>query len=219
MGAHRNPATGRSTRRTALALAFAVTGLAVTGTGVYAALNAQATAIQSIASGTLSLTMANNGAGFSTSISGLAPGDVVNRYVNLTNGGTLPALGLTLKAADSSASPLDNSFNTGTAGLEVTVTQCNGGVWSPTTGLCGGTTSVLLASTPMATVISTAQTLLGATTAVAVGAVTNIQVSVALAGTETTTNGTPPANTIQGDTANITWTFDEQQRAAATTNS
>lgn len=36
---------------------------------------------------------------------------------------------------------------------------------------------------------------------------------------ETTVNGTLPANTIQGLSTNLTYTFTETQRAATTTNS
>lgn len=55
---------------------------------------------------------------------------------------------------------------------------------------------------------------------IARGAVTNLQVSVRLPDqTETTVNGALPNSTIQGKTANLTYTFTETQRSAATTNS
>jgi len=80
----------RGNRRTTLAALVAVGGLILTAGGVYAGLNAVATNTtpQTVTSGTLKLTMANDGVGFSQNISDVAPGDVVNRFVDLTNGGT-----------------------------------------------------------------------------------------------------------------------------------
>ena len=93
----------RRNRRTAVGVAFALVGVAVTGAGVYAALSATAfnTSAQSVTSGTLKLVLADNGNGFSTGILLLAPGDVVNRYVDLTNSGTLDGKNITFKAVDS----------------------------------------------------------------------------------------------------------------------
>src|SRR5690349_6621073 len=122
--------TGRKSRRTAAAFLFAGIGLAVTGLGVYAGLNAVATGTQSVTSGTLKLTMADNGVGFSSSVSNMAPGDVVNRYVDVTNGGTLAGQALTLAVADSTPTLLSTDA---TKGLHVVVTQCTSGVWTAAT--------------------------------------------------------------------------------------
>src|SRR5438874_5315420 len=98
----------RGNRRTTLAVAVALGGLILTAGGVYAGLNAVATNTtpQTVTSGTLKLTMANNGAGFSQSITDVAPGDVVNRFVDLTNGGTLDAQNLTLTVSDATPTKL-----------------------------------------------------------------------------------------------------------------
>lgn len=57
--------------------------------------------------------------------------------------------------------------------------------------------------------------------AVPAGAVQNLQVSLTLPDqTETTVNGrVPAANTVQGLSTAITWTFSESQRTGATTSS
>ena len=83
-------ATARIAGRPLLAATVAATGLALTTTGVYAALNATAfnSTAQAAGSGTLRLTLADNGAGFVQAVGNLAPGDVVNRHVSLTNAGT-----------------------------------------------------------------------------------------------------------------------------------
>ncbi|MEY3169680.1 MAG: hypothetical protein RL421_923, partial [Actinomycetota bacterium] len=64
---------------------------AIAGQSVIASLNATAfnTTAQTINSGTMKLELANNGNGFSQSIANLVPGDVVNRYVTLTNSGSI----------------------------------------------------------------------------------------------------------------------------------
>jgi hypothetical protein len=52
------------------------------------------------------------------------------------------------------------------------------------------------------------------------GTVLHLQISLTLPNqTETTVNGNLPANTIQGLSAALTWTFNEAQRTATTTHS
>ncbi len=222
----------RKRGRTVVAASFAVAGLAITGAGVYAGLNATATntTAQTVDSGTLKLTMANNGAGFGQIVAKLAPGDTVNRYVDLSNSGTLAAQALSLRVADTVDSKLTTDA---TNGLRVTVNRCadsattTGAAWDPATGNCvakllsdgitatTGVVSALATAVPLATLQTTASTLVSG----AVDASYKLQMSLVLPDqNETTVNGTVPAG-IQGLTASLTWTFDEQQRAAATTNS
>jgi spore coat-associated protein N len=210
----------RRLARTPLALTAAVTsvGLALTGVGVYAALSATATSTsQTITSGTLSLTMAaeSGSAGFTSAISNLAPGDTVNRFVDLTSGGTLPGQALTLGVTDGTPTRLSTDS---TNGLQVTVSGCTV-AWNTTTGACSGSTNTVLASTPLATLTGSASTLVSG--AVASGTVYHLKVGVYLPSllNDVTTNGTPIANTLQGLSASLTWTFTEAQRTATTTNS
>ena len=200
--------------RITVASAVAIAGLTLTGMAVFAGLNADATntTAQSIDSGTLSLTYADNGAGFTSVVGKLAPGDVVNRYVDLTNGGTLAGKSLTLTASAATSNKLTNDA---TNGLQVTVTECTGGTWDAATGVCSGTTS-----TPMSGAFSTLATApLALVSNVGVNAVMHFQVSMQLPDqNETVTNGNLPAATIQGLTADITWTFDELQRTPTTTD-
>lgn len=200
--------------RLAAAGAVGAVGLSLTGAGVYAALTAQATntTAEAVSSGTLSLTMADSGAGFSQAISNLAPGDVVNRYVALANTGTIAAKDLTLGVADSVDSKLTTDA---TNGLKVTVTACSV-AWVPATGICAGTPTVLTSAAPLATLQTTPATLVSG----AVASAYNLQVSLTLPDqNETVVNGVLPADTIQGKSAALTWTFSEAQRTAATTNS
>jgi len=207
---------GRITpRRVATAAVVATVGLLLTAFSVFAGLNANANSgATAFGSGTLKLTMAANGTGFTTGVTNMAPGDVVNRYVALTNGGTLDATGLGLQVADSASTKLTTDA---TNGLHATITSCSV-AWSPTAGTCGGTTTVLVNNASLASMIATPSTIVAG--AVPAGTVYNLQVSIQLPNqNETTTNGVLPAGTIQGLTSSITWTFTENQRTATTTNS
>lgn len=209
----------RPNPRLIAAFAVGAAGLAITGGGVYAALNATAsnTTAQNASSGILSLTMANNGTGFSQAVSNLAPGDVIHRYVNLQQGADLEGKNLGLTVSDASPTLLTTD---GTKGLRVTVTQCVGGDWSPTTGTCTGlapTTSALATDVRLSAIGTTPTPL---ASSVAAGSTLKLQIALTLPNQdETTVNGVRPAGTIQGLSSALTWTFSETQRAGTTTGS
>jgi hypothetical protein len=215
--------TTRRSRPAWRPLAVAVAGgalLVTTGFGVWASLNATAfnTTPQSVSSGTLKLTMANNGAGFASNITNMAPGDQVNRYVDLTNGGSLDAQGLTLGVAATGSANLITDGGS-TKALRVAVSSCSTS-WTPTTGVCGasGTVTSLLPATVLSTLVATPTSVIPG--AVPAGTVEHLKVAVSLPDqTETTVNGTLPGTTIQNLTANLTYTFTESQRTATTTDS
>ncbi len=199
----------------AAASVVAIGGLSLTTSGVWAALQATANNAPgvSVTSGTLSLTMAGNGAGLTTSITALAPGDTVNRFVALTNGGTLAAKDLTLSAAVGTVNELSDA----TKGLTVAISSCSA-AWDSSAGTCSSGQASLLSATPIATLITTPATLISGS--IAVNAVQYLRVTIALpSSNETTTNGTPPSGTVQGLTTALTINFTEQQRDVATTTS
>jgi len=217
-GAHAGQTAPETKPKTRIWLATAFSGaiLAVTAAGVFAGLNATATGTEAASSGTLSLTLgaASGSAGFGQTISNMAPGDVNNVYVELTNGGTIAGTGLTLGVTGTGSTLLTTSAP---KGLAVAINGCSV-AWTVSTGVCSGTTTALLASDPVATLTTTPGTIVSG--AVAVGAVYHLQVSLSLpTETETTTNGTPPGGTIQGLSTSLTYTFTESQRTATTTNS
>jgi hypothetical protein len=224
MAAHRAAHQSEDRRRRAAwrPFAAAAAGAAVlvgTGFGVWATLNATASGTaESVSSGTLKLTLAANGTGFSNAISNLAPGDVVNRYVDLTNSGTLDAQNLTVQVAGTGASALltDGVSPATTKALRVSITSCTG-TWAPTTGVCSGSTSPVLAATTVSGLASATNIIAGS---IPSGTVAHLQISTQLPDqTETTVNGNLPATTIQGQSATLTYTFAETQRTATTTNS
>jgi len=198
------------------AASIAGVALTLTGSGLWAGLTATARSpAQQVSSGTLSITLADNGSGFTQPITSIAPGDVVNRYVTLTSGGTLAAQRLTLGLTSSATNTLIGS---GAGALRLTVTSCSTS-WATTTGVCtGGTTATLLAATPLGSVIATPSVLVPGT--IAAGALTRLQISLALPDAdETTTNGVAPAGSIQGLSTSLTYTFAQVQRTATTTGS
>src|SRR5664280_2148148 len=197
---------------------FAASVGLLTTAGVYAALSGVATGSEAVTSGTLNLTLsADVGAGFSSFVGKMAPGDTDNVYVNLNNTGTLAsAAGMTLWVAGSPANALTNGTAPG-EGLTVTATQCSV-AWTLATGVCSGTTTAILPTTQVSA-LSTPVALSNIPALVAsTGQVAHVQVSLGLAATETSTNGLPPASTVQGLSTTLTYTFTEQQRTGVATN-
>jgi predicted ribosomally synthesized peptide with SipW-like signal peptide len=209
-------------RNTLLALiAIGAAASAATG-GTFASFNAKATGQSTITAGSLLMTLGKDGAsnGLPETITAMAPGDVYNVYVLLTNTGTLAsAAGMTLAFAAAPANALTNGSVAG-EGLSVAVTMCSVAwtvtVGTPGSGTCSGTSTVLLASTALSA-FGASQNLATAALAASGGAA-HLQFQLTLAGTETSTNGVAPASTIQALNTTITWTFTEVQRAAQTTN-
>jgi hypothetical protein len=204
---------GRLTVKIVVVAAAAIGGGALVSSSVFASLTAVATASTSVTSGTLSLTdTATVGSGgLVTAISGMAPGDVRNRYLTLTNGGTLDADTPTVRIATGG-----NALTTdGTKGLQITINACSV-AWTQATGVCSGTTTPVLASTSALALVS--DTALNLPSKIA-GAVSALKISITLPNSnETTTDGVLPGGTIQGLTTTLAWTFTEAQRTATITN-
>lgn len=199
----------------AVTAAVVAIGVVLTGAGVYATLKATANnaAPQVASTGTLTLALTNNGVGFGTPIAGMAPGDVVRRQIQLTNSGTLAGTGLTLGVVDATPSTLSTNAVTG---LQVVISQCTV-AWTPATGLCSGTTTVLVTTNVNALRTTPASLIPGA---LAIGSVTQLQVQVTLPDSvETSVNGVLPAGTVQGLSAALTWTFVETQRLSTSSSS
>ncbi len=197
----------------------AIGGAGLVASNVFAALTATATNTSggSVTTGTLKLELAPSGVsgitgGFISPISAMGPGDTVNRYIDLSNTGTLDGASPTLQIVSSDSNTLVNSPS---AGLQVTITGCSI-AWT-NAGVCGGSSTSVLSATPVSTLKSSAQTI--TLPSVLVGGINYLKVSTALpAGTENVLNGVLPVGTAQGLTATLTWTFVIQERAATTTN-
>ena len=203
----------------AIVITATVGGTALVGSSVFASLTATAfnTTTQSVTSGTLILTQAPGGnlsAGFATSVTGLAPADTINRFIDLTNGGTIAGstlVPMTLGLSDANSTLLTSSPS---LGLQVVVYECPTAY--PVSGTClAGETQALISS---ANALFTAKTLTLAAGDYVVGGVTHLKFAITLpASSEVTPNGAPPASGIQGQVAKLTWTFTETQRALTNT--
>lgn len=211
----------KKTWRAFAGAAIVVSIAAIAGQSVLASLNATSfnAQAQSINAGTLKLDLANSGNGFGTSITNIVPGDVINRYVTLTNSGTLNGIGLTIKTAQTGTPSLitDGTGGITTKALKLTVTSCSV-AWNTSTGVCtGGTTATELASTVIGSLTSPLSL---ANSNMNSGAIKYLQMKIELPDqNETTVNGTLPANTVQGGAVDMTYTFDLKQRLATETNS
>ncbi|MEY2634670.1 MAG: hypothetical protein RIS75_610 [Actinomycetota bacterium] len=205
----------KPTFKFATLLLAAATGLGLATASISATLTAEAFNTQAldITSGTLSLELTDNGAGFATAVSGILPGDTVHRYITLSNTGDTDGKSLTVALSDSESNVLTGNATTG---LQGQVTSCSV-TWTASTGVCGGTETVLIASTSLNSIKNTPVSLVSSLSA---NADLNLQFALTLpASTEVTINGVAPANSVQGLTAGLTWTFTESQRTSSTTNS
>ena len=203
-----------------IAGAATIGGAALVSSSVFASLTATAfnTPGQSVTSGTLKLTQAPSGVagltgGFSTAVTLMAPGDTVNRFVDVTNGGSLAGQTMTFKVAEGTSSVLTtDAIN----GLQVIVKECTL-AYTTVTGACSGTETTALATTSANALLS-AQSITFAS--LAASGVTHLKVGISLpTGSEVTINGTLPTGTVQGLSSALTWTLTETQRTATTVNS
>jgi spore coat-associated protein N len=201
----------RARRRTSTRTKALVTGglvaLTVAGVGgaAFASFTGTTSASQSIASGTVTLAgIGTNAAGnrLTVGASNIAAGDTIQRAVTVTNTGTIDLASITLTTNATTSSLLNTDTVTG---LQMTIDKCSI-AWTesaiPYTYTCGGTTSSVLASSP---VIGTGLALsnLGLTAAAA----NNLRVTLTLP--------SGAGNTLQGLTSVINYTFTGTQRAAA----
>lgn len=193
--------------------------IVITGAGSFAGLNATASATHTTTSGNLSLTLSNNGTGFSQSVSNMAPGDTVNRYVTLTNDGSLSAKNLSLKISSSgTATLITNGSGAATnKAITVAVNSCSGS-WNTANGTCSGSISNEIAATPLSTFASAQN--FAVTTALAASGTSKLQIQVVLPDqNETTVDGSAPAVTVQSGSVTMDYLFYEAQRTVTTTNS
>ncbi|TRZ55146.1 MAG: hypothetical protein D4S00_07525 [Streptomycetaceae bacterium] len=212
--------TGRFIAKILIIITALIGGGSLVSSSAFAALTATAFnpgGTGSVAVGTLKLIQAASSVpgitgGFATAISAVAPGDTVNRYVDLTNSGTLDGSTMTLRLTPDAVNALTSD---GTNGLQITIVQCS--VAYTNAGACSGSETAVVTSTATALVASHIPISLASFLS---GAISHLKISITLpAGTEVVENGVLPAGTVQGLTAALTWTFTEALRANTTTNS
>jgi spore coat-associated protein N len=177
----------------------------IAGLGTYATWTSTTSENHTISSGTVTIALGATGAAtnrLNIGASALAPGDTLQRSVDLTNSGTLDLASVTLTTSASPSSLLDTDV---TNGLQMVIDRCSV-AWTesgpPYTYSCSGSTSTVLASRA---VIGSNLSLsnLGVTTA---GATDHLRVTLTLP------SGAP--DTLQNKTSTITYAFTGTQRAA-----
>jgi hypothetical protein len=186
-----------------LAVLGAAAGIA--GLGTFATFTSTTSASHTVYSGTVTIALGATGAStnrLTVNASGIAPGDTIQRSVDLINQGTLDLASITLTTTASPSSLLDTDA---TNGLQLAIDRCSA-AWTeagpPYTYTCSGSTSTVLASRP---VIGSGLTLsnLSATTA---GATDHLRVTLSFP--------SGAGNTLQNQSSTITYAFTGTQRAA-----
>jgi spore coat-associated protein N len=200
------PTAARSTAQKLLAtLAIVGAAASIAGLGTYATWTSTTSENHTISSGTVTIALGASGAAtnrLNVGASALAPGDTVQRSVDLTNSGSIDLAGVTLTTTASPSSLLDTDA---TNGLQMVIDKCSV-AWTeagpPYTYSCSGATSSVLASRA---VIGSTLSLsnLGVT---APGATDHLRVTLTLP------SGAP--NSLQNQNSTITYAFTGTQRTA-----
>ena len=199
--------TPRSSTGMKLAISGGLLALVTAGVGgaAFASFTASTNAEATTATGTVSFAdISTDGTGQRLSVGAkdVAPGDSLQRAVTITNTGSVDMLDtVTLTSNAKTSSLLDTDT---TDGLQIAIDKCSE-AWkessAPYTYTCSGTTTSVLASTPV------------------IGASMALKNIDATAGTEnnlraTLTLPSTAGNTFQGLSSTIDFTFNGQQRTA-----
>jgi len=200
-GKKRSSTTGK------LIATIAVLGAAasIAGLGTYATFTSTTSQSHTIASGTVTIALGATGAStnrLNIGASALAPGDTIQRSVDLANSGSLDLASVTLTTTASPTSLLDTDA---TNGLQMVIDKCSQ-AWTeagpPYTYTCGGSTSSVLASRAVIG-SNLALSNLSSTTA---GSTDHLRVTLTLP--------SGAGNTLQNQSSTISYAFTGTQRAA-----
>ena len=200
-------AGGWSPARKLLA-SVAVLGAAasIAGLGTFATFTSSTSASHSVSSGTVTIALGATGAAtnrLTVGASGIAPGDTIQRSVDLINSGSLDLASVTLTTTATPSSLLDTDT---TNGLQMVIDKCSNS-WTesggtPYTYSCSGTTSPVLATRPVigsALALSNLASLTHGTT-------DHLRVTLTLP--------SGAGNTLQNQSSTISYAFTGTQRAA-----
>ena len=191
-------------RKVLLSAVLVTVAATVAGVGAFATFTDTASVSQANTSGTVTLNpISASGAGNRLSIgaTNIAPGDTIERAVNIKDTGNIDLNDVKLTTTASPTSLLDTD---GTNGLQMLIEKCSvawteAGAGPPYTYTCSGTTSTSLASTP---VIGANQTLSNLT--LTAGSDNFLRVKLTLP--------TTADNTFQNKASTISYAFTATQR-------
>jgi spore coat-associated protein N len=194
-------------KKVLLSVAALAAAAGLAGVGTYASFTDSASVDQQISTGTLSVDLGATGTAanrLDIAATAVAPGDTMQRAVDVTSGGSidLGSVSLTTAPTVGNSSILDTDT---TDGLQMAIDRCSvawteAGAAPAYTYTCGGVTSVVLASTPVVgTNVALANMLLAS------GSANSLRVTLSLP--------TTADNTFQNVSSTIRYTFTGTQRA------
>ncbi len=201
------PSLSGASRKLLLSLAAVGSAAAIAGLGTYATFTSSTSVSQSVASGTVTIALGSTGAAtnrLNIGASNIAAGDTIQRSVDLINQGTINLSAVTLTTSATTSSLLNTDTTTG---LQMAIDRCSvawteSGTAPAYTYTCSGTTSVVLASTPVVG-SNLALSNLGALTA---GVTDRLRVTLTLP--------SGAANGLQSQSSVIQYAFTGTQRTA-----
>ena len=138
-------------RKLLVSLAVISAAAGIAGLGTFATFTSSTSATQSVSSGTVTIALGATGAAtnrLTVGASNIAPGDTIQRSVDLIDSGTIDLASISLTTNATTSSLLDTDA---TNGLQMTMDRCSnawteGGTAPAYTYTCSGTTSTVLAS-------------------------------------------------------------------------
>ena len=203
VGRRRERPRGRSrTRKLVASVALLGAAASIAGLGTFATFTSTTSANHTVASGTVTIALGASGPAnrLTVGATALAPGDTIQRNVDLINQGSLDLASVTLTTTASPTSLLDSDA---TNGLQMVIDKCSV-AWTesgpPYTYTCSGSTTSVLATRPVigATI---ALSNLGSLTS---GATDRLRITL--------TFPSGAGNTLQNQSSAITYAFTGTQR-------
>ena len=194
-------------RKLLVSLAIVAAAASIAGLGTFATFTSSTSASQSVSSGTVTIALGATGAAtnrLTVGASNIAPGDTIQRSVDLINSGSIDLSAITLTTAATTTSLLDTDA---TNGLQMVIDRCSnawteGGTAPAYTYTCSGATSSVLASRAVVGSNLTLSSLAALTN----GVTDHLRVTLSF----------PSAapNSFQNQSSTIQYTFTGTQRAA-----
>jgi len=195
-----------TTRKLIATVAILGAAASIAGFGTYASWTSTTSQSHTISTGTVTIALGATGAAtnrLNIGASALAPGDTIQRSVDLTNSGSLDLASVTLTTTASPSSLLDTDT---TNGLQMVIDKCSV-AWTesgpPYTYTCSGSTTSVVASRA---VIGSNIALGGSLAALTAGGTDHLRVTLTLP--------SGAGNTLQNQSSTISYAFTGTQRAA-----
>jgi spore coat-associated protein N len=197
--------TWSPTRKLLASLAVLGAAASIAGLGTFATFTSSTSASHTVSSGTVTIALGATGAStnrLNIGATAIAPGDTIQRSVDLINQGSLDLASVTLTTSATTSSLLDTDV---TNGLQMVIDKCSV-AWTeagpPYTYTCSGSNSSVLASRA---VIGSSLTLSGLSSLTA-GVTDHLRVTLTLP--------SGAGNTLQNQTSTISYAFNGTQRTA-----